>query len=209
MRRVTPSCTVATRIAVGLAAAVAAVPLVGAAHFVLVEPASWIVESRLGDPQKTAPCGAVVPGDGTPTNAIADARGGGSLRITVRETVFHPGYYRVALAVHSRDELPREAESRVQQVDGVPRSIMAVMPATPSPPLLADGLWPHLEERFFEPWQADVMLPNITCARCTLQVTQVMADEGSSYYHCADLRITADPAKPIDAGWPPQPGRGR
>jgi hypothetical protein len=25
---------------------------------------------------------------------------------------------------------------------------------------------------------------------------------GYSYHHCADLAITADPAKPIDKGWP-------
>jgi len=40
-------------------------------------------------------------------------------------------------------------------------------------------------------------------------VIQFMADHpynqpgGYSYHHCADLQITADPAKPIDKGWQP------
>ena len=43
-----------------------------------------------------------------------------------------------------------------------------------------------------------------------LDFTEFMADHGYnqpggySYHHCADLQITADPAKPIDKGWPGQ-----
>jgi hypothetical protein len=57
-------------------------------------------------------------------------------------------------------------------------------------------------------FEADIQLPNITCAKCTLQVLQFMAEHaynqpgGYSYHHCADLQITADPSKPIDTGWP-------
>ena len=40
------------------AAALVAVPDILNAHFKLLEPASWIVESERGDPQKAAPCGA-------------------------------------------------------------------------------------------------------------------------------------------------------
>jgi hypothetical protein len=62
--------------------------------------------------------------------------------------------------------------------------------------------------RSTEPFEADVQLPNITCAKCTLQVIEFMAEHGYnnpggySYHHCADVQITADPAKPIDRGWP-------
>jgi hypothetical protein len=41
-------------------------------------------------------------------------------------------------------------------------------------------------------------------------VIQFMADHGYNipggyaYHHCADLQITADPAKPISKGWPGQ-----
>ena len=58
------------------------------------------------------------------------------------------------------------------------------------------------------PWETDIQLPNISCAKCTLQVIQFMADHaynqpgGYAYHHCADLQITADPSKLLDKGWP-------
>jgi len=51
-------------------------------------------------------------------------------------------------------------------------------------------------------------LPNISCAKCTLQIVQWMAAHGVNkpgeftYHHCADLEITADSSKPLDTGWP-------
>jgi hypothetical protein len=57
-------------------------------------------------------------------------------------------------------------------------------------------------------WETDIQLPNISCAKCTLQVIQFMANHGYnqpggySYHHCADLQITADSSKPLDKGWP-------
>src|SRR6476659_4735924 len=76
------------------------------AHFVLVSPAPSIVQNRLGDPQKLAPCGGVSanPGRGTPANpgtpsgTVTEIKGGSSFHVLVSETVFHPGHYRVALA---------------------------------------------------------------------------------------------------------------
>ncbi len=73
--------------------------------------------------------------------------------------------------------------------------------------MLADGLFPHTT-RPTDLWQADVPLPNITCKKCTLQVTQFMAEHGVNrdggfyYHHCAELEITADPDKPVDTRWP-------
>jgi hypothetical protein len=57
-------------------------------------------------------------------------------------------------------------------------------------------------------FEADVRIPNISCAKCTLQIIQFMAEHGRnkqgdfSYHHCADLRVTADSSKPLDTGWP-------
>jgi hypothetical protein len=74
-------------------------------------------------------------------------------------------------------------------------------------PVLADGLFVHTA-KVDAPWETDVTLPNITCKRCTLQVVQFMAEHGVNnpgnftYHHCAELQITADPKKPIDAAWP-------
>ena len=74
-------------------------------------------------------------------------------------------------------------------------------------PVLADGLWAHTA-KVETPFETDVQLPNITCKRCTLQVIQFMAEHGINnpgnftYHHCAELQITADPARPIDKQWP-------
>jgi hypothetical protein len=74
-------------------------------------------------------------------------------------------------------------------------------------PVLADGLFVHTA-KMDTPWETDVTLPNITCKRCTLQVVQFMAEHGVNnpgnftYHHCAELQITADPKKPVDAAWP-------
>ena len=89
-----------------LVVAVASFASVADAHFVLVSPAASLVQNRLGDPQKIAPCGGVSanPGrgtpanPGTPSNAVTQLTGGSTLHLLIQETVFHPGHYRVALA---------------------------------------------------------------------------------------------------------------
>ena len=63
--------------------AVASLSGVADAHFVLVSPAASLVQNRLGDPQKIAPCGGVsanptrnTPANpGTPTNAVTQLHG--------------------------------------------------------------------------------------------------------------------------------------
>ena len=87
------------------------VPAALQAHFQLLEPASWLVENQLGDPQKLAPCGsaptAAANAPAIPlSNALTKVVGGSKLHLKVQETIYHPGHYRVALAVNSRTELP-------------------------------------------------------------------------------------------------------
>src|ERR1700729_4204841 len=79
-------------------AALAIITPSGIAHFRLLEPASWIQENQLGDPQKLGPCGGTSADPGKPTDAITNVTGGEKLHIRIQETVFHPGFYRVALA---------------------------------------------------------------------------------------------------------------
>jgi hypothetical protein len=175
-----------------------------AAHFRLVSPASWIVESNLGDPQKAGPCG----GDtGMPTNTVTPVAGGSMLHVELQETVFHPGHYRIALAVNSRDELPADPPATTRDTEKGPWSVSAPIQNPPRIPVLADGLFQHTAKQA-GPWATDVRIPNISCAKCTLQIIQFMAEHGRnkqgdfSYHHCADLRITADTSKPLDTGWP-------
>jgi hypothetical protein len=179
------------------------------AHFRLLEPASWIEESlELGDPQWSAPCGGTLTDPGKPTGALTRIRGGDKLHLRIREMAFHPGFYRVALAVNSRGELPPDPEAvSVEGPNGRQRSVSAAIHYPPSPPVLSDGLFMHTVP-FDQEQQADVEMPNINCSKCTLQVVEFMAahgwnkDGGYTYHHCADLQILANPDKPIDARFP-------
>lgn len=184
-------------------------PAFVSAHFKLLEPASWLVANDRGDPQKAEPCGGDAKGPGMPSNIVGKATGGQMLRIRLQETVYHPGHYRVALAVNSRDELPPDPVTTTRDSERGPWSVWGVIQSPPQKPVLADGLFPHYT-RPAEPqtFETDVQLPNITCKKCTVQIIQFMAEHaynkpgGYSYHHCADLEITADPAKPLDTGWP-------
>jgi Lytic polysaccharide mono-oxygenase, cellulose-degrading len=182
------------------------------AHFRLLEPASWLVEGDRGDPQKAAPCG----NDATakPSDVIGKVVGGSKLHLKVQETVYHPGHFRVALAVNSRDELPSDPVTTERMTERGPMSVWAVIQSPPQLPVIADGLFQHYTRPPVQTppqpqvYETDVQLPNITCPKCTLQVVQFMAEHaynqpgGYTYHHCADLAITADPAKPVDKGWP-------
>src|ERR1700686_3605808 len=97
-----------------VAAVIAAVPASTYAHFKLIEPASWLIEGDRGDPQKAGPCGGTNTDWGMPTNVISKAVGGSKLHIKVQETVYHPGHYRVSLAVNGRNELPLDPEATTE-----------------------------------------------------------------------------------------------
>jgi hypothetical protein len=180
-----------------VAAAMLLMPAAASAHFQLLAPASALVENQLGDPQKMAPCGGVTGTPGTPTNAVTEVRGGDMLHVKVAETVFHPGHYRIALAVLDRGELPKDPMVMTKPApNGSPLSVSAeISPA--KPPILADGLFPHTERQQTPiPWETEVI--------------QFMAehplnkDGDYSYHHCATLKVTANPKLPLDKGWPGQ-----
>jgi hypothetical protein len=194
-------------VVIGIPAAVLAAlaaPTVDA-HFKLLEPASWLIEDDRGDPQKTAPCGGTLADAGTPSGAVTEVVGGSLLQISIDETIYHPGHYRIALA-RTRDALPPDPEVTMKETERGPRSASAVIDTNPQPPVLVDGLWPH-DERPETLWESEIEIPNIDCEDCVLQIIQFMADHpgvregGFSYHHCADLTITADPAKPRDMRW--------
>jgi hypothetical protein len=198
------------RIALALLVVVGALPVVAHAHFKLVTPASWLIEDDRGDPQKAGPCGGSNTDWGKPSNIIGKAVGGTKLHIKVQETIYHPGHYRVALAVNSPTELPLDPVATTRDSDRGPISVSAVIQDPPQIPVLADGLWVHATRPAgpMDPFEADVQLPNISCKKCMLQVVQFMAEHGVNnpggftYHHCANLEITADSSKPIDRGWP-------
>ena len=195
-------------VACGLLLAVIPAPVAG--HFKLIEPVSWLVESDRGDPQKAGPCGGSNTDWGKPSYVTSKAIGGQKLHLKVQETVYHPGHYRVALAVNSATELPVDPQATTRDTEKGPWSVSAPIQDPPQIPVLADGLFVHATRPTgpMDPFEADVQLPNITCKKCILQVVQFMAEHGFnnpggySYHHCAELQITADAKKPLDSGWP-------
>jgi hypothetical protein len=180
------------------------------AHFKLIEPASWLIEDQRGDPQKAGPCGGSNTDWGKPSYVVGKAVGGQKLHIKVQETIYHPGHYRVALAVNSPTELPLDPKTTTRESERGPWSVSADIQNPAQPPVIADGLFVHSTRPTgpMDPFETDVELPNINCRKCTLQVVQFMADHGFnnpggySYHHCAELQITADRSKPIDSRWP-------
>jgi len=162
-------------------AAAALVPL-AVAHFQLLEPASWLQESEaLGDPQWSAPCGGTLTDPGKPTGAITRIQGGDNLHIRIREMAFHPGFYRVALSVNSRAELPPDPEARSEPgADGRPRSASGAIQYPPSPPVLADGLFMHVAP-FNKEQEADIEMPNMNGLDLT---RHIRADKLESAFIC-------------------------
>ena len=181
------------------------------AHFVLLAPDAWIEANVLGDPQKAGPCGTSEITSGSPTSKVTAIRGGDAVHIKIKETIYHPGHYRVALAVKDRKELPKDPEATTKEGPRGPLSVSGKIDPSPKAPVLVDGLFVHHEKPAPDAfWEADVKLPNINCDKCTLQVIQFMEEhplnkEGDfTYHHCADLKISANPALPIDKSWPGQ-----
>jgi hypothetical protein len=199
------------RIAAALAAGavVLAAPLAGQAHFILMQPKSWIEENQLGDPQKLGPCGGTSANAGTATGFVTPVTGGEMLHIHIKETIYHPGHFRVALSVLDRAELPADPEDVTKDGPRGPISVSAKVDPNPKPPVLVDGLWEH-HERPAREFETDVKIPNINCGHCSLQVIQFMEEHGVNpdgrftYHHCADLKVTANPKLPIDTAWPGQ-----
>ncbi len=201
-------------LATAVAAIIASFAATARAHFVLVAPAASLVQNRLGDPQKIAPCGGVSgnpargtpPNPGVPSGAVTNVKGGTNLPMMVQETIYHPGHYRVALA-RTMQQLPPDPVVTTAQTEKGTRSQSAVIQNPPVAPVLLDGIFAHTE-RPTQNFEAEIPIPNIECKDCVLQVIEFMADHpgiavdgGHSYHHCAILNITADPSKPIDKRW--------
>jgi hypothetical protein len=126
------------------ALALVLLPAASQAHFRLLAPASWIEENQLGDPQKAAPCGGTNADFGKPTYAVTDVKGGTALHVKVQETVYHPGHYRIALAVNSPTELPVDPKAETMTNEkGVVVSVSGAIMNPVAPPVLADGLFQH------------------------------------------------------------------
>jgi len=195
-----------------LALGASAVLLAGtaSAHFNMVMPPS---PTASVDGKGPPPCGPDTT-DGT----VTPVTGGSQLPLSVNETVRHGGFYRVALALKSCKKdvtgMPKcfPDDNKVYDKDnmllppaGPGTSDHADIDPAPKFPILADGLFPHTQaaDGTGPTYSGMVTIPNVACDRCTLQVIEFMTPHGSNgaagffYHHCADLKITVDPAKPV------------
>ncbi len=189
-----------------LALGMATMPGTADAHFVLEDPPSWHSQDAGGSPQKLGPCGNE-PG-GTDTGTVTAFQTGSTITVTIHETVFHPGHYRVALALHDRSELPPEPP--VTPGDTACGTVPIQDP--PVFPVLADGMLVHTAP-FSGAQSFQVPLPaGMTCDHCTLQIIEFMSEHalnnpgGCFYHHCADISIqdvvvgTDAGSTPLDSG---------
>ena len=174
----------------GFACGFAAVLLGGApaqAHFALQAPACWMSQNAVGVPLKMAPCGN--EGGGTPTGLVTTYQEGQMITVTINETIFHPGHYRITLSTTDQTGLPAEP---------VPTANCGAVTIENPPvfPVLADGLFTHTTA-FTAPQTVQIKLPdNVTCTHCVLQVLQFMENQppnptGCFYHHCSDIVIQA------------------
>src|SRR5437870_1977885 len=85
----------------------------------------WSV--AMGDPEKAGPCGGSNTDWGKPSYVISKAVGGSKLHIKVQETIYHPGHYRVSLALNSPTELPVDPEVATKESDRGPQSVSATI----------------------------------------------------------------------------------
>jgi hypothetical protein len=128
---------------------------------------------------KSGPCGAGPNDPRGPT--VATFKPGEKIMVTFNEFVDHPGHFRIAFDADGQDIF----------VD--PKSFDDV---GGGPGVLIDGI----ADKQGGDYMVEVMLPNIECDNCVLQVIQVMTDKppygdgNDMYYQCADIALEAEVA---------------
>ena len=171
-----------------------AVPTTASAHFKLVTPEAAYTQTGLGDPQKSDPCGPTGDG-GTPTNKVTTLMAGSMMTLTISETIYHPGHYRVAIAQTEADLPPVPAVTTGTTACG-----SAPIAQNPTLPVLADGVLVHTTS-FSGQQTAQIPIPaGMTCNNCVVQVVEFMSNHAAPcfYYHCAKVNVTNGAAP--DAG---------
>jgi MYXO-CTERM domain-containing protein len=113
------------------------------------------------------------------------------LTLTINETIFHPGHYRIAIA---NDIASLPADPPVTATSSTPCGSTVIDPA-PALPLLADGVFVHTAA-FSAPQTMQIPLPaGFTCDHCVLQVVEFMSNHGLNnpggcfYHHCAIVNV--------------------
>lgn len=200
------------KLALVLCAPVLLLTATASAHFTLEMPPP---PKPSVDGKGPPPCGPDAV-DGT----ITPVTGGTQLMIAINETVDHGGFYRVALATTNckaancfpPDNKVYDDKNMALNPTGPGTSDHADFDQNPKFPILADHLFAHALTGTPKKYSGMVDIPNLTCDHCTMQIIEFMEQHGPNgsagyfYHHCADLKITADPNKPVFD--PSNPGGG-
>ncbi len=174
------------------ALALAAWPSAASAHVCMEVPVSRAgPDCSAASPQKVGPCGINQRGD-----VVTAFRPGETITVTLNETIDHPSHYRVAFSL-AGDQF--DDPTRTDEPAG-------------------DGRYVLRDDIIDEPaarQDVEVILPDVTCEQCTLQLIQVMYDRldpgelptaGDLYFGCADIALREDAAPTsapgADAGAP-------
>jgi MYXO-CTERM domain-containing protein len=201
-------------IALGFATCTALAPATASAHFYIdypdagvypgPSPEPWWHQDGLGSPQKLGPCGDEDDATGTgggPTHAVTPYAPGQTVTLQWTEVISHAGWFRIALASDRKAFVDPPI-----QVDSNGNSADAGIEDPPVPPVIADGIYKHAigASKTWPPYT--ITLPTTPCAKCTIQIIQVMLDhpsnlgnlpdgapnpDGFLYHHCIDISIGA------------------
>jgi uncharacterized protein (TIGR03382 family) len=152
------------------------VPSVAFAHAVLSYPPPRTTEL------KEAPCGALNSTRGANVTTLAP---GSTLTIDFKETIEHPGHYRISFDQDGQDFfMPTDY---VTNTEGQLNVVDDMIPDLTTTPLPAGG----------RPYQVTITLPNVECTNCTIQLIQMMTenppfDQNDVYFSCADITLAAN-----------------
>jgi Copper acquisition factor BIM1-like len=142
-----------------------------------------------GSNLKQAPCGTVGDHRTTDPSRISTFRPGEAITVRFKETIDHPGHYRIAFDDDGQDAFVEPASFTDIQ-------------AAPVLPILQDGI----ADKAGGEYQVNITLPNVECTNCTLQLIQVMTDKApyvvntdDVYHQCADIVLSSG-ATTTDAG---------
>lgn len=128
---------------------------------------------------KSGPCGAGPADPRGPT--VATFKPGEKIVVTWNEFVDHPGHYRIAL-----DEDGQDGFFEPMSFDDV----------SGGPGVLIDGI----PDKNGGDYSQEIVLPDVECDNCVLQVIQMMTDKkpygdgNDLYYQCADIAIVGEVA---------------
>ena len=114
--------------------------------FQLIAPGE-LARSKTSDgvPIKLGPCGDEQDEAGTavPTGTVTAYQEGSQVTVTINEVIFHPGFYRIALATTDRSQLPPTSRRSTQPSRRLDPCGSTTFEDPPVFPVLADDVFEH------------------------------------------------------------------